>query len=77
MIDPAEFAECFRNWTQAVREAISAEIVAIDGKCLRRSYDKARDRSAIHMVSAWGRENRLVLGQVKTQEKSNEPTEGR
>ena len=56
---------------------ISGEIVAIDGKTLRRSHHKSASKSAIHMVSAWGRENGLVLGQVKVDEKSNEPTVGR
>jgi hypothetical protein len=50
------------------------EIVAIDGKQLRHSYDKQADKSAIHMVSAWATTNRLVLGQVKVDEKSNEIT---
>jgi predicted transposase YbfD/YdcC len=50
------------------------EVVAIDGKCLRRSYDKGEDRAAIHMVSAWAQGNRMVLGQVKVNEKSNEIT---
>jgi len=50
------------------------EIVAIDGKTLRRSYDKANNKAAIHMVSAWAAGNGIVLGQLKTDEKSNEIT---
>jgi predicted transposase YbfD/YdcC len=68
------FAESFRNWTEGLRKKISGEIVAIDGKTLRRSHDRRRGKSAIHMVSAWGRENGLVLGQIKVDEKSNEIT---
>ena len=74
MLDPAQFAECFRNWTESLRKTISAEIVAIDGKTLRGSHDRAKGRPPIHMVSAWARENGLVLGQIKTEEKSNEIT---
>jgi predicted transposase YbfD/YdcC len=50
------------------------EVIAIDGKCLRRSLDSASKKAAIHMVSAWSQQNRLVLGQVKVDEKSNEIT---
>lgn len=73
-MDNKVFAESFRNWTEGLRKKISGEIVAIDGKTLRRSHDKYRGKSAIHMVSAWGRENGLVLGQIKVDEKSNEIT---
>ena len=74
MLDPVQFAECFRNWTESLRKTISAEIVAIDGKTLRRSHDRAKGKQPIHLVSAWARENGLVLGQIKTEEKSNEIT---
>ncbi|MFI3154669.1 MAG: ISAs1 family transposase [Methylococcaceae bacterium] len=50
------------------------EVIAIDGKCLRRSLDKASKKAAIYMVSAWARQNNLVLGQVKVNDKSNEIT---
>jgi len=49
-------------------------VIAIDGKTLRRSYDKSNDKAAIHMVSAWATKNSIVLGQIKTAEKSNEIT---
>ena len=74
LIDPGEFAQCFRAWSESLREAISQEIVALDGKTLRRSYDRAKEQKPIHVVSAWARENRLVLGQIKVEEKSNEIT---
>jgi predicted transposase YbfD/YdcC len=74
MLDPQQFAECFSNWTQSLRRSFAQEIVAIDGKTVRRSHDRNRGKSAIHMVSAWASENGLVLGQIKTEEKSNEIT---
>ncbi len=74
LIDQERFAQAFRDWTQELRKKITGEIVAIDGKTLRRSHDRSKNKSAIHMVSAWGRENGLVLGQVKVNEKSNEIT---
>jgi predicted transposase YbfD/YdcC len=74
LLDPKQFSECFRNWTEGLRQAFSQEIVAIDGKTLRRSHDRANGKEAIHMVSAWARENSLVLGQVKVDDKSNEIT---
>lgn len=73
-MDNRVFAESFRNWTEGLRQKISGEIVAIDGKTLRRSHKRNCAKSAIHMVSAWGRENGLVLGQIKVDEKSNEIT---
>lgn len=74
LIDPQEFQECFLNWVKTVSNLTQGEIVAIDGKTLRHSYDKEADRAAIHMVSAWASTNRLVLGQVKVKSKSNEIT---
>jgi predicted transposase YbfD/YdcC len=73
-ISPMDFQKCFTNWIQSVADIFDGEIVAIDGKTLRRSHDRASDKAAIHMVSAWASKNRLVLGQVKTEEKSNEIT---
>ena len=66
--------ECFLNWVQSVTEMTDGEIVAIDGKTLRHSYDRFSRKQAIHMVSAWASANGVVLGQVKTSEKSNEIT---
>jgi predicted transposase YbfD/YdcC len=70
-IDPKEFQQAFIRWVEAIR-TITKEIIAIDGKTLRRSH--AKDASPLHLVSAWALENRMVLGQVKTKEKSNEIT---
>ena len=73
-LDPAAFEKCLLSWIQTVQEVTKDRIIAIDGKTLRSSYDHERDRAAIHMVSAWGTENKLSLGQVVVHEKSNEIT---
>ena len=65
---------CFVSWTQAIAELLPGEVVAIDGKTARRSYDRAGKKGALHMVSAWASQNALTLGQVKTDAKSNEIT---
>ncbi|MCY7355939.1 MAG: ISAs1 family transposase [Rudanella sp.] len=69
-----KFEECFLNWTLGVCKLTDGEIISIDGKKLRGSYDKHDKKAAIHMVSAWANQNRLVLGQVKVDDKSNEIT---
>lgn len=74
MLDPQEFEACFARWVETACEHIDGEVVAIDGKTLRRSYDREESKAPLHMVSAWASENRLALGQVKTDEKSNEVT---
>ena len=73
-LDPEQFQACFLAWMNAISKTASGEIIALDGKQLRRSHDKSDDKAAIHMVSAWATTNRLVLGQVKVNEKSNEIT---
>lgn len=73
-IDPAQFRECFMEWVKAVKELTRGHLVSIDGKTVRRSYDRFGGKDAIHMVSAWSSANGLVLGQIKTDEKSNEIT---
>jgi hypothetical protein len=67
-----QFQACFMSWIEAVFRATEGQVVAIDGKRVRRSYDRGSNKAAIHMVSAWACANRVVLGQVKTEEKSNE-----
>jgi predicted transposase YbfD/YdcC len=71
-LDPETLERCFSKWMAALAEASAGRLVAIDGKTLRRSFDQATNRAAIHMVSAWCETNRLVLGQLATEEKSNE-----
>jgi predicted transposase YbfD/YdcC len=73
-LDPAAFRRCFLAWVEAVRQASDGELVALDGKTVRRSFDRANQKAAIHMVSAWAATNHLVLGQVKVDAKSNEIT---
>jgi len=70
---PDEFETCFQKWTKAISNN-HGEIISIDGKTLRRSHDNANDKSAIHLVSAWACENKMVFGQIATDEKSNEIT---
>ena len=79
-LDPERFQQCSMEWTQAVAALLPGEVVAIDGKpvlsetegTVRRSHDKRAGKQAIHLVSAWASANTMTLGQVKTEEKSNE-----
>jgi predicted transposase YbfD/YdcC len=73
-LNPAEFEKCLLSWITALHEITSGQVVAIDGKTLRGSFDKASGKSAIHMVSAWATANHITLGQVVVDAKSNEIT---
>jgi predicted transposase YbfD/YdcC len=73
-IDPETFGKCFVAWVESISQLLPGEVVPIDGKTLRRSHDRPNAKQAIHVVSAWSTNNGLVLGQVKTEEKSNEIT---
>lgn len=73
-LDAAEFERCFFEWVQAVMVLTGGQVIAIDGKTLRRSHDRRRGKAALHLVSAWASANGLVLGQVATDAKSNEIT---
>jgi predicted transposase YbfD/YdcC len=73
-LDPAAFQRAFAAWIHDVTHLPDGTVVAIDGKTVRRSFDRARGKSAIHMVSAWASEVGVALGQVTTDEKSNEIT---
>jgi len=73
-LDPTQFQQAFLDWVRSVTRLTEGQVIAIDGKQLRRSHDSAAGKSAIQMVSAWAEENRLVLGQVRVDEKSNEIT---
>ena len=73
-IRPDQFEKCLLNWITSLQDVSDGQIVAIDGKTLRRSYDKASSKSAIHMVSAWATKNHISLGQVVVDAKSNEIT---
>ncbi|EOL9916128.1 ISAs1-like element ISEc26 family transposase, partial [Escherichia coli] len=73
-IDSLAFEKIFIEWMQECHEITDGEIIAIDGKTIRGSFDKGKRKGAIHMVSAFSNENGVVLGQVKTEAKSNEIT---
>jgi predicted transposase YbfD/YdcC len=73
-LDPDQFQRGFLGWIEALHEATERQVIAIDGKTLRRSFDRAKGKSALHLVHAWATANHLLLGQVAVDEKSNEIT---
>jgi len=73
-IDSNKFSECFTNWVNELSKVTKGEVVAIDGKTIRKSNDKNLDKGALHVVSAYATENRVCLGQQCVDEKSNEIT---
>ena len=74
LLDPHEFQSCFQSWIDALSAGLGLKRIAIDGKTLRRSFDRATGKTALHLVSAWATEQHLVLGQVAVDSKSNEIT---
>lgn len=74
LLDPDQFAACFAGWVRHVSELAQGEVVALDGKTLRGCHNRGQGRAALHLVSAWATENRLVLGQTRTASHSNEIT---
>lgn len=73
-LDPEHFQRCFMSWVAAVFKVTQGQVIAVDGKSIRRSHDRTSGREAIHMVSAWATASHLVLGQRKVDAKSNEIT---
>jgi predicted transposase YbfD/YdcC len=73
-LKPEAFQTCFQSWMASLLSEDEDKTVAIDGKTLRRSHDQSHGLGPLHMVSAWASENGLALGQVATEEKSNEIT---
>jgi predicted transposase YbfD/YdcC len=73
-LEPEQLQQCFVNWVKTIAQLTAGEVVSLDGKTARRSYDQGKGQGAIHMVSAWASQNRLVLGQIKVADKSNEIT---
>ena len=71
-LDPTSFQSCFVEWVQAIQVSTKGHVIALDGKTLRRSFDRATGKKAVHMVSAWASHNRLVLAQMAVDEKTNE-----
>jgi len=70
MLEPEGFERCFLNWVKSLITVEKNEVIAIDGKTLRGSHNNGKN--PIHLVSAWATRNGLILGQLKTEEKSNE-----
>jgi hypothetical protein len=68
-LDPQAFAQCFTTWTQALQDASGGQIIALDGKTLRHSFDTSTGQQALHLVCAWAAKSRLVLGQVRVEGK--------
>jgi predicted transposase YbfD/YdcC len=73
-IDPSEFQGCFQTWVNSITKKLGVEVIAIDGKTLKQSYDRQAQQKALHIVSAWSSSHQLVLGQKKVNDKSNEIT---
>jgi predicted transposase YbfD/YdcC len=74
LLKPQAFEAAFRNWVQVLVERLGLRQIAMDGKTVRRSHDRHSAKSALHLVSAWSVENRLVLGQQAVDDQSNEIT---
>jgi predicted transposase YbfD/YdcC len=74
LLDPEKFGACFLAWIESLDIDLKNEIISIDGKSLRGSHDRKKGVKMLHVVSAWASNNRILLGQVRTEEKSNEIT---
>ena len=74
MINPKEFQRCFLEWIESINLILNHKFVGIDGKTLRRSFDKTKNKRALHLVSAWATDANISLGQVQVDQKSNEIT---
>lgn len=74
LLDRQQFGACLFRWTQAIHEASSGKLIAIDGKTLRRSFARKSGKAMLHLVTAWSSDNGLTLGQVAVEDKSNEIT---
>ena len=74
LLDPTAFGECFISFAAALHEVTKGEVIALDGKTVRHSFDTATGKKAVHLVSAWASEHGLALGQLKVDGKSNEIT---
>jgi predicted transposase YbfD/YdcC len=73
-LDPHAFGQCFEVWTQQLHEQTQGQLLALDGKTVRRSFDTATGKAALHLVSVWAHEARLMLAQQAVDDKSNEIT---
>jgi predicted transposase YbfD/YdcC len=73
-LKPDSFEQCFLEWVNALAQKSEGRLIAIDGKTMRRSVDYASEKAAVHMVNAWCDTNKMVIGQIATETKSNEIT---
>jgi len=73
-IEPEQFQECFLSWVNSIVKELELEVIAIDGKTMKQSYDRNHQQKALHIVTAWSSFHQLVLGQKKVDKKSNELT---
>jgi hypothetical protein len=73
-IEPKQFQECFLSLVNSITKKLELEVIAIDGKTMKQSYDRNQSQKQLHIVSAWSASHQLVLGQKKVNKKSNEVT---
>ena len=73
-VDIESFNNCFINWTNEIADRSKNTVIAIDGKTVRHSFDNENGKKAVHLVNAWIDSNEIILGQLKTEDKSNEIT---
>lgn len=73
-IEPKQFQECFLSWVNSITQKLELEVIAIDGKTMKQSYNRNQSQKPLHIVSAWSASHQLVLGQKKVNKKSNEVT---
>ena len=71
-IAPSALEQCFQKWVAQIVSTAGAEVIPIDGKTVKGSYDRHRQQSSLHLISAWASEHRILLGQVKVESKTNE-----
>jgi predicted transposase YbfD/YdcC len=74
LLDGEQFIHCFLSWVQTIHQVTAGEVIAVDGKTARASLDRAKGQNPLHVVSAWASANRVVLGEVMVDAKSNEIT---
>lgn len=73
-LDPQQLQQCLGKWMESLATSLGGQVIAIDGKTLRQSFDRNAGQTGVHLLSAWASSCRLVLGQVKVSDKSNEIT---
>lgn len=71
-LEPSALEQCFQKWVEQIVSTAGAQVIPIDGKTVKGSYDRNKQQSSLHLVSAWASEHRILLGQVKVESKTNE-----